>query len=119
VRRSSKAVKWKRNVSAKKARTAVKRRAVPERMRSDRRVDEGRPDAGKRVTDGFRNNAGPLAGQAAADSSPPRRQETLGGAVQIYPQATATVLAALQVLYLLPLRSLQTWQEAWLRLLPR
>jgi hypothetical protein len=94
---------------------------VPERMRSNRRVDEGRPDAGKRVTDGFRNNAGPLAGQAvsAADSSPPRRQETLVGTVQIYPQAMATVLAALQALFLLPLRSLQTWQEVWLRLLPR
>jgi hypothetical protein len=95
---------------------------MPERMRSDRGVDEGRPDAGKRVTDGLPDNAGLLAGQAisAADSSdPPRRQETLVGTVQIYPQATATVLATLQALFLLPLRGLQTWQEAWLRLLPR
>jgi hypothetical protein len=120
VSRSSKAVKGKRKVEAKKARPAVKRRAVPERMRSDRRVDEGRPDAAKRVTDELRGNAGGLAGQAIspADSSdPPRRQETLVGAVQIYPPAT--ILAALQVWFLLPLRSLQIWQEAWFRLLPR
>jgi hypothetical protein len=36
-----------------------------------------------------------------------------------YPQATVTALAALQAWFLLPLRNLQSWQEAWFQLLPR
>jgi hypothetical protein len=40
-------------------------------------------------------------------------------ATAIYPQATVTVLATLQAWFLLPLRNLQSWQEAWFQLLPR
>jgi hypothetical protein len=40
-------------------------------------------------------------------------------ATAIYPQATVTALAALQAWFLLPLRNLQSWQEAWFRPLPR
>jgi hypothetical protein len=35
------------------------------------------------------------------------------------PPATATALAVLVAWFLLPLRNLQSWQEAWFRLLPR
>ena len=45
MRRSNKAVKGKRKVAAKKARPAIKRRAVPERIRSDRHVEEVRSNA--------------------------------------------------------------------------
>ena len=120
MRRSNKAVKGKRKVAAKKARPAVKRRAVPERIRSDRHVEEVRSNADKLVTEGIGSNVAPLTGQAispADDADSPRGQET--GAMQIYPHATATVFAALQALFLLPLRSLQSWQEAWSRFLPR
>jgi hypothetical protein len=120
VRRSNKAVKGKRKVAAKKARPAVKRRAVPERIRSDSHVEEVSSNAGKLVTEGIGSNVVPLTGQAispADDADSPRGQET--GAMQIYPHATATVFAALQALFLLPLRSLQSWQEAWSRFLPR
>ena len=56
VSRSSKAVKGKRKVETKKAR--VKRRAVPERMRSERRVEEVTHGAGNYGTNGSRDNAG-------------------------------------------------------------
>ena len=120
MRRSNKAVKGKRKVAAKKARPAVKRRAVPERIRSDRHVEEVRSNADKLVTEGIGSNVVPLTGQAispADDADSPRGQET--GAMQIYPHATATAFAALQALFLLPLLSLQIWQEAWSRFLPR
>ena len=109
MRRSNKAVKGKRKVAAKKARPAIRRRAVPERIRSNRHVDEVRPNAGKSVTEGIGSNAVPLRGHAIspADSSgSPQGLET--EAVQIYPHATATVFAALQALFLFPLRSLQS-----------
>ena len=102
MRRSSKAVKWKRKVSAKKARTAVKRRAAPERMRSERRIDE--------VTHG----AGPKMNDQSSRSDPLQHPDNVVRAA-----ATATALAALQAWFLLPLRNLQSWQEVWFRLLPR
>ena len=56
VSRSSKAIKGKRKVETKKAR--VKRRAVPERMRSERGVEEVTRGAGYYATNGSRDNAG-------------------------------------------------------------
>ena len=44
---------------------------------------------------------------------------TVTPATAIHPQATAIALAAFQAWFLLPLRTLQNWQEAWFRLLPR
>ena len=120
MRRSNKAVKGKRKVAAKKASPAIKRRAVPERIRSDRHVEEVRSNADKLVTEGIGSNVVPLTGQAvspADNADSPQGQET--GAMQIYPHATATAFAALQALFLLPLLSLQIWQEAWSRSLPR
>jgi hypothetical protein len=64
VSRSSRAVKGKRKVETKKAR--VKRRAVPERMRSERGVEEGTHRAGHYGTNGSRDNAGSQAGEAVA-----------------------------------------------------
>lgn len=127
--RTSKAIKGKRKVEAKKARPAVKRRAVPELMRSERRVKEVQ-GAGNYGTNGSCDNAGPQAGEAVAlatnaapnqsgRSDPLQRPDTVARATALYPQATTTALAALQAWFLLPLRSLQTWQEAWFRLLPR
>ena len=98
--RSSKAIKGKRKVETKKAR--VKRRAVPERMRSERRIDE--------VTHG----AGPKMNDQSSRSDPLQHPDNVVRAA-----ATATALAALQAWFLLPLRNLQSWQEAWFRLLPR
>jgi hypothetical protein len=131
VSRSSRAVKGKRKVETKKAR--VKRRAVPERMRSERGVEEGTHRAGHYGTNGSRDNAGSQAGEAVAlaaiaapkmndqsgRSDPPQRPDTMARATAIYPQATVTALAALQAWFLLPLRNLQSWQEAWFRPLPR
>ena len=64
VSRSSKAIKGKRKVETKKAR--VKRRAVPERMRSERGVEEVTHGAGYYATNGSRDNAGSQAGEAVA-----------------------------------------------------
>jgi hypothetical protein len=128
VSRSSKAIKGRRKVAAKKARRAVKRRGVPERMR----MEDVAHGAGNYGTNGSRDNAGPQAGEAVAlatnvapkmndqsgRSDPLRRANTVARATVIYPQATATALAALQAWFLLPLRNLQSWQEAWFRLLP-
>jgi hypothetical protein len=134
VSRSSKAIKGKQKVVTKKARRTVQRRAVPERMRSERRVDEVTHGAGNYGTNRSRDeDAGPQAGEAVAlatnaapkmndqsgRSDPPQRPDTVARATAIYPQATATALAALQEWFLLPLRNLQSWQEAWFRLLPR
>ena len=93
---------------------------MPERIRSDRHVEEVRSNADKLVTEGMGSNVVPLTGQAispADNADSPQGQET--GAMQIYPHATATAFAALQALFLLPLLSLQIWQEAWSRSLPR
>ena len=131
--RSSKAIKAKRKVAAKKARPAVKRRAVPERMRPERRVDEVTRGAGNYGKNGSRDDAGPQAGEAVAlatNAAPKmndqsgrsdllQRPDTVARATALYPQAPATALAALQAWFLLPLRNLQSWQEAWFRLLPR
>ena len=131
MNRSSRAVKGKRKVVTKKAR--VKRRAVPERMRSKRSVEEVTHGAGYYGTSGSCDNAGSQAGEAVAlatnaapkmndqsgRSDPPHRPDTVAGTTPIYPQATATALAALQAWFLLPLRNLQSWQNAWFRLLPR
>ena len=129
--RSSKAIKGKRKVEKKKAR--VKRRAVPERMRSKRSIEEVTYGAGYDGTSGSCDNAGSQAREAVAlatnaapkmndqsgRSDPPHRPDTVAGTTPIYPQATASALAALQAWFLLPLRNLQSWQEAWFRLLPR
>ena len=129
--RSSKAIKGKRKVETKKAR--VKRRAVPERMRSERGVEEVTHGAGYYGTSGSCDNAGSQAREAVAlatnaapkmndqsgRSDPPQRPDGMARATAIYPQATATALAALQAWFLLPLRNLQSWQNAWFRLLPR
>ena len=129
VSRSSRAVKGKRKVETKKAR--VKRRAVPERMRSERGVEEGTHGAGHYGTNGSRDNAGSQAGEAVAAiaapkmndqsgrSDPPERPGAMARTTAIYPQVAATALAALQAWFLLPLRNMQSWQEAWFRLLPR
>jgi len=120
VRRSNKAVKGKLKVAAKKAKPVIKGKAVPERIRSDRYVEEVRPNAEKLVTDGMAGNVVHLTDPAislAGNADRLRGPET--GAIQAYPHGTAAVFAALQALFLLPLRSLQTWQEAWFRLLPR
>jgi hypothetical protein len=129
VSRSSKAIKGKRKAETKKAR--VKRRAVPERMRSERGVKEVTHGAGYYARNGSRDNAGSQAGAAVAlatnaapkmndpgRSDPPQRPDAMARATAIYPQATAA-LSALQAWFLLPLRNLQSWQEAWFRLLPR
>ena len=127
--RSSKVIKGKRKV----AKAGVKRRAAPGRMRSERRVEEVTHRAGNYGTNGSRDNTDPQAGDAvvfATNAAPkmndqsgksdlPQRPDTLARATAIYPQATATALAALQAWFLLPLRNLQSWQEAWFRLLPR
>jgi hypothetical protein len=140
VSRSSKAVKGKQKVEAKRARPAVKRRAVPERMRSDKVIH----GAGNYGTNESHDNAGeavalatndvpttndqslcrgppPAAGAAARPdrSDSLQRLDTVARAAALYPQATATALAALQAWFLLPLRILQSWQEAWFWLLPR
>ena len=101
-----------------------------ERMRSERRVDEVTHGAGNYGTNGSRDDAGPQAGEAVVLATnaapkmndqldPPQRPDTVARATAIYPQATATALAAVQAWFLLPLRNLQIWQEAWFRLLPR
>ena len=74
--RSRKATKVKGKLPAKKARTAVKRRAVPERMRSDRRL-EGRPDAGESVTDRLRDNARLQVGDPVSVAAAPKMNNQL------------------------------------------
>jgi hypothetical protein len=116
VSRSSKGVRGKRKVETKKAR--VKRRAMPERMRSGRPVAEVTYRAGN-GTNASRDNAGPLAGEAVvlATNAIPKMNDQSGRSD--LPTATATALAVLQAWFLWPLRNLQSWQEAWFRLLPR
>ena len=106
---------------------------MPERLRSGRRVEEVTHGAGNYGTNGPLDNAGPQAGEAVTlatnaapkmnDQSgrfdPPQRPDTVAWATAIYPQATAAAFAALQAWFLLPLRNLQSRQEAWFRLLPR
>jgi hypothetical protein len=106
---------------------------MPERMRSGRRVEEVTQGAGNYGTNGLPDNAGPQAGEAATlatnaaptmteqsgRSDPLQRPDTAARATALYPEATATALAALQAWFLLPLRSWQSWQEAWFRLPPR
>ena len=99
--RSSKVIKGKRKV----AKAGVKRRAAPGRMRSERRVEEVTHRAGNYGTNGSPDNAGPQAGEAVAL------------AANVAPKMNEQSLAALQAWVLLPLRNLQSWQEAWLRLL--
>jgi hypothetical protein len=131
VSRSSKAIKGKRKVAARKARRTVQRRAVSERMRSERRFDEVTHGAGNYGTP--RDNAGPQAGEAVAlaTNAAPKMNDQLGRSdllqrpdpvartSALYPEAPAAALAALQAWFLLPLRNLLSWQEAWFRLLPR
>ena len=133
--RTSKAIKGKRKVVTKKARPPIKRRAVPKRMQSERRVEEVTHGAGNYGIGGARDSAGAQAGEAvalatnaaASKMTVQSRSDPLQGAgpdtvartPPFYPQATATALAALQAWFLLPLRILQNWQEAWFRLLPR
>ena len=78
------------------------------------------PNADKLVTEGMGSNVVHLTDPAislADNADCLRGPET--GAMQVYPHGTAAVFAALQALFLLPLLSLQTWQEAWFRFLPR
>jgi hypothetical protein len=112
VSRSSKAVKGKRKVETKTGR--VRRRAIPQRMRFERSRDNAGPQAGPAVA--LATNAAPKMNDQL---DPPQRPDTVARATAIYPQATATALAAVQAWFLLPLRNLQIWQEAWFRLLPR
>ena len=97
-----------------------------ERMRSKRGVEKVTHDAGCYGTSGSYDNAGSQAGEAVAlaaiaapkmndqsgRSDPPQRPDAMA-------RATATALTALQAWFLLPLRNLQSWQEAWFRPLPR
>jgi len=117
VGRSSNTVTRKRKVATKKAQ--AKRKALPERVRSERRIEE--------VTHGSGDNAGAVA---LATNAGPKMDDQVGKsgseppgtvtpATAIHPQATAIALAAFQAWFLLPLRTLQNWQEAWFRLLPR
>ena len=104
---------------------------MPERVRSDRRVEEVTRPAGDYRRGGSRDNAGSLPSQAGVLSSAPkkndpsgrsdlsRRPETIDLATAIYPQATAIALAALQAWFLLPFRTWQSWQGAYARLLLR
>ena len=105
---------------------------MPERVRSDRRIEDVTPASRNRRTGGSADNAAIQAADAVqppADPSPKmnpesggperRRHEGLVGAAQLYPHAAATALAMIQALALLPFRSLQSWQEAWLGLLLR
>jgi hypothetical protein len=101
-------------------------------MRSERGIEEVTDGAGYYATNGSRDSAGSQAAEAVAlatnaapkmndpgSSDPPERPDAMARATAIYPQVTATALAALQAWFLLPLRNLQSWQEAWFRLLPR
>ena len=106
---------------------------MPERMRSERRVDEATHGAGNYGTNGSRDDAGlrrarqlrllrmprPTMNDQLGRSDLLQRPDTVARATALYPEAPATALAALQAWFLLPLRNLQSWQEAWFRLLPR
>ena len=100
---------------------------MPERMRSERRVEEVTHGAGDCGTNGSQAgeavalapNAAPKMNDQSGRTDLPQRPDTVARATAIYPQATVTALAALQAWFLLPLRNLQSWQEAWFRLLPR
>ena len=81
VSRSSKAIKGKQKVAAKKARPAVKRRAVPERMRSERRVEEVTHGAGNYGTNGSRDNAGTGEAVALATNAAPKMNDQSGRSV--------------------------------------
>jgi len=87
VDQTSRPAKRKGKAATKKAR--VKRRAVPERLGSDRRVEATKP---------------------AKDEPDVTSSEY---------QRHATALAAVQAWFLLPLRTWQSWQGAWARLLLR
>jgi hypothetical protein len=104
MNRSSKVVKGKRKVETKRAR--VERRAVPERMRSKPGVEEVTNGEGYYGPRGSGDNA---AGSKAAEAI----------ALATHAAPTAPAFAALQAWFLLPLRNLQSWQDAWFRLLPR
>lgn len=91
---------------------------MPERMRSERSRDRAGPEAGEAVA--VATNAAPKKNDPPGRSDLRTRPDTVAqGLAIIDPQATATALAALQGWFLLPLRNIQIWQEAWLRLLPR
>lgn len=100
---------------------------MPERMRSDRRIEEVTPGVGDNGPGGSRDNAAMPAGEATALATgaaskmndQPSSEDSVVRAMAIYRQATATAWAGLQALFLLPLHNFQSWQEAWLRLLPR
>jgi len=115
--RSSKTVRGKRKPETKTARKAVKRRAVPERMRSDRGVEEMTHSAGEYGIRGGENeklqapHPAPVATSAASNINERRPDAVM--------QATASALAAVQAWFVLPLRTLQCWQQAWVRLVPR
>lgn len=106
---------------------------MPERVRSDRRLEEVTRPAGDDRRGGSRDNAGSLPSQAGvlASNAAPKmndpsgrsdlslRPETIDLATAIYPQPTAIALAALQSWFLLPFRTWQSWQGAYARLLLR
>jgi hypothetical protein len=120
VSRSSKAVKGKRKVETKNVR--IKKRAIPERIRSERSRDNTGPQAGEAVAlaaVALATDAAPDVNDQPGRFDPPQPPDTVGRATVIYSEGAATALAALQTWFLMPLRSLQGWQEAWFRLLPR
>jgi hypothetical protein len=130
VDRSSKIVRGKKKGQTTKAR--VKRRAVPERVRSHQRVEDVTRPSGDYRTGASRDNAGPQARETVvlATNSASKMNDQSGRSdlpqrpdsaptTTIYPQATATALAALEAWFLLPLRTWQSWQGAWARLLLR
>ena len=128
MRRSSKAAKGKRKVAAKKARSAVRRRAMPERMRSDRHISVVTHAATKRGTNeasdtpraaSLVTNAPPNVADQSAGSDPSQRPDVRMRGMAMYPQTIATALPGLQAWFLFPIRAFQIWQEAWFRLLPR
>jgi len=101
---------------------------VPERMRSKRRGEEVihastnyRPRESSDNAASKADEAVVLPANAALKmdessgirSHRPRRPDTGD------PQATATTLAVLEAWFLLPLRSFQSWQKIWFRLLLR
>ncbi len=111
-----KAVRGKQKIKAeKKGRPAAKRRALATPMPSDRRVEDVTRGAKNSSTGELRDRVAiaPATNARSDMSDQPSSQNNLAT------QATATVWPGLQALYLLPLRSLQSWQEAWFRLLPR
>lgn len=96
---------------------------MPERVRSDRRVEAATNAGENRGKDTLHDNAGVQAADKMNDQStrsdPPQRPNPLTRGMAMYPQTAATALPGLQAWFLFPFRAFQIWQDAWFRLLSR